>query len=70
MTLNELLPAVQALPRGDKLHLIEALAADMARDEAIVQGDAPTAYPVWSPYEAFEGAATLLSVLEQDRGTS
>ena len=55
MTLNELLPSLQALPRAEKLHLIQMLAADVARDEGTTFSEAATAYPVWSPYDAFEG---------------
>ncbi len=65
MTLNELLPSLQTLPRVDKLRLIQLLAEDVASEEGIALGDAG-AYPVWSPYEAFDGAATLLRVLGDD----
>ena len=67
MTLNDLLPSVHALPRADKLKLIQLLAADVASDDGIVAGDPDTAYPVWSPHDAFDGAATLLRVLEQEK---
>ncbi len=69
MTLNDLLPSLHALPRVDKLKLIQFLAADVASEDVIVPGDpAPdAAYPVWSPHEAFDGAATLLRVLEQEK---
>lgn len=69
MTLNELLPSLHALPRGDKLRLIQLLAADVATEDGIA-ADPETAYPVWSPYEAFDGAATLLRVLEEEKGGS
>jgi hypothetical protein len=66
MTLNELLPSRHALPRADKLRLIELRAADVASEDSIAVGDADTACPVWSPHQAFEGAATLLRVLERE----
>ena len=66
MTLNELLPSVHALPRTDKLRLIQLLAADVASEDGIAPADMAT-YPVWSCYEAFDGAATLLHVLEQEK---
>ncbi len=69
MTLNELLPSVHALPRTDKLRLIQLLAADVASEDGIATADI-AAYPVWSPHEAFDGAATLLRVLEQERAES
>ncbi len=64
MTLTELLPSVQALPRGDKLRLIQLLAAGVAWEEGLMTGEAGTAYPIWSPYEAFDGAAALLRVFD------
>jgi len=70
MTLHELLPALQTLARGEKLRLIEVLAADVAREEGLAAPAAGTAYPMWSPYDAFEGAATLLQALDQDKGVS
>ena len=70
MTLNELLPSLRALPRGDKLRLIQLLAADVASEDGITSADAETTYPVWSPHEAFDGAATLLRVLEEEKAGS
>ena len=70
MTLNELLPSLHALPRADKLRLIQLLAADVAREDGIALTDADRTYPVWSPHEAFDGAATLLRVLEQEKAAS
>jgi hypothetical protein len=66
MLLSELLPSVHALPRADKLRLIQVLAADVASEDAL---DAPAPerpYPVWSPYGAVQGAATLLRVLAEE----
>ena len=70
MTLNELLPSVHALRRADKLRLIQLLAADVANEDGIAIGGTDVAYPVWSPHEAFDGAATLLRVLEQEKAAS
>ena len=69
MTLNELLPTLHALPRAEKLQLIQLLAADVASEEGIVATVSDIAYPVWSPHEAFDGAAALLRVLEQEKAT-
>ena len=70
MTLNELLPTLHALPRADKLRLIQFLAADVASEEGITTADLDKTFPVWSPHEAFDGAATLLQVLEQEKAGS
>ncbi len=67
MPLDEILPSLHALPRSDKLRLIQFLAADVASEDGIAAADADTTYPVWSPHEAFDGAATLLRVLEEDK---
>jgi hypothetical protein len=67
MTLAELLPALHELPRADKLRLIQLLASDMVREEGGERRFTEAAYPVWSPYDAFEGAATLLRVLDEER---
>lgn len=68
MTLAELLPALQQLPRGEKLRAIQFLAADVARevaDAVIPEGE----YPIWSPYEAFDGAAALIRALHEEEPT-
>ena len=70
MTLNELLPSLHALPRAHKLRLIQLLAVDVACEDGIAPADADTTYPAWSPHEAFDGAATLLRVLEQEKAVS
>ena len=62
MSLKELLPAVQSLPRDDKYRLILELLADLAREEGLAPGE----YPVWSPYEAHDAAATLMEMLRAD----
>jgi hypothetical protein len=68
MSLSDLLPTLHALPRSDKLQLIQLLAADMAREERAVADLADKTVPIWSPHDAFEGAATLLSALEEEKG--
>jgi hypothetical protein len=70
MTLNELLPTLHALPRADKLRLIQFLAAEVASEDDVPAADSDKTFPVWSPHEAFDGAATLLRVLEQEKAGS
>ena len=69
MTLAELLPALHGLPRADKLRVIQLLATDVAREEGVEVAAADKPYPIWSPYDAFGSAATLLRVLDEERGT-
>lgn len=70
MSLNEILPSLHALPRSDKLRLIQFLAAEVASEDGVAATDVDTTYPVRSPHEAFDGAATLLRVLEEDKAAS
>ena len=66
MSLTELRPAVRALARRDKFLLVQVLIADLAQEE----GTSPIEYPVWSPYDAHQAAATLLQLLEQDKASA
>jgi hypothetical protein len=70
MTLYEMLPTIQSLPRADKLRLIQLLAADVARDEGIALDVTDKTVPIWSPHDSFQGAATLLRVLDEDKVAS
>ena len=70
MTLHELLPSVHALSRVEKLRLIQLLAADVASEDPTADAEANATYAVWSPHEAFDGAAALLRVLENEKATS
>ena len=70
MTLSEMLLTIQALPRADKLRLIQLLAADVARDEGLILDMADKTVPIWAPHDSFEGAATLLRVLDDDQVAS
>jgi hypothetical protein len=62
MSLAELLPAIQALPRPDKFRLVQELIAELAQEEGIAAGE----YPIWSPYDAHEAAGVLMQLLELD----
>ena len=63
MQLSELLPALHQLPRADKFRAVQFLTTELAQDEG---GLVPGAeYPVWSPHEAHEAAATLTHYLRE-----
>ncbi len=66
MSLTELQPAVRALPRRDKFLLVQELIAELAQEEGI----AAIEYPIWSPYDAHDAAATLLKLLEQEKASA
>jgi len=66
MSLVDVLPEVQSLPRLDKIRLIQFLAQELEQDDGglIEPG---RSYPVWSPDRAFSAAAVLLQALEEDK---
>lgn len=64
MSVAELLPTVQALPRQEKFWLMQELLHELAQEEGLPEGE----YPIWSPYEAHEAAATLMRMLEEEKG--
>jgi hypothetical protein len=64
--LPDLLPALHALSRADKLRVIQHLATDLAQEE-IPYFEAGACYPVWTPLEAYDAAATLMKLLETER---
>ncbi len=67
MTLTDLIPELQALPRTDKLWVIQMMAAEVAREEEVGLPKSGQEYPIWSPFDAFEGAATLMRALEKEQ---
>lgn len=66
MSLVELLPDIQSLPRADKLRLIRFLAQELEEAESQTGIALGQDYPVWSPDGAFAAAETLLDVLRAD----
>ena len=59
----ELLHTLHALPRADKLYLMQFLVSELAQEESdLLKPD--LAYPVWSPYDAVEATDTMLAVLK------
>jgi hypothetical protein len=67
MSMTELYSVVQALPRGEKLRLVQLLVAELARDEGICVLQEGAQYPVWTPYQAFDAAQALLEALKGER---
>jgi hypothetical protein len=62
MKLNELLPVLHELPRADKFRALQFLTTDLAHEEGVALS-AGAEYPVWSPFDATEAAATLSQYL-------
>jgi hypothetical protein len=68
MSLSELLPQLQALPRPEKWRLIQLLVADLAREEGMPEVEPGHPYPIWSPYHAFDAADAMLKALGEEEG--
>jgi len=63
ISVNQLLPTLQALQRSDKLRIIQFLIGQLEQEEGIKQKKTP----VWTPYNAFNAAETLLNMLAEDK---
>ncbi len=70
MSLTELFPDVQLLPRADKLRLMQFLVVELAQEEGVSLFTPGAVYPVWTPLNSFEAADTLLEMLEDYKATS
>ena len=64
MSLTELFPAIQMLPRADKLRLMQFLVIALAQEEGIPLLSADAEYTIWTPLNAFDAADTLLQMLK------
>ncbi len=63
MGVTELLLHIRKLNRADKLYVMQFLVSELAAEETdLLKLDLD--YPVWSPYDAFEAANTMLQVLK------
>ncbi|MGK4004521.1 hypothetical protein WMF31_17935 [Sorangium sp. So ce1036] len=66
MSLVELLPDIQSLPRADKLRLIQFLAQELAEAEGQRTLQADQSAPAGSPDQAFATTETLLQILRTE----
>lgn len=67
MSLAELIPALQKLPRNDKVEAIRFLVSDLARQEGTHCLQSGASFEIWTPLEAYAAAKSLQQVLDQDR---
>jgi len=63
MSLAELMPQVQVLPKIDKLRLMQFLATELVKEEDAHFFVENQEYPVWSPYNCSEAANVLMNLL-------
>ncbi len=63
MEVMELIPQLRQLSHADKLYVMQFLVSELAQEQTdLLQPNLN--YPVWSPYDAFEAANTMLQVLK------
>jgi hypothetical protein len=63
MVATELISTLKGLSRLDKFHIVQILITELAQQETnLIKPD--QSYPVWSPYDAFDAADTMLKVLQ------
>jgi hypothetical protein len=63
MVSTELLNSLHTLNRADKLYIMQVLISELAQEETnLIKPD--QSYPIWSPYDAFDAANTMLEVLQ------
>ncbi|MDB9309470.1 hypothetical protein PN471_12695 [Aphanizomenon sp. CS-733/32] len=63
MVSTELLSSLHTLNRADKLYIMQVLISELAQEETnLIKPD--QSYPIWSPYDAFDAANTMLEVLQ------
>jgi hypothetical protein len=63
MVSTELFNSLHTLSRADKLYIMQVLISELAQEETnLIKPD--QSYPIWSPYDAFDAANTMLEVLQ------
>ena len=64
MSVTDLLPQLHELTRAEKIYFMQYLVSSLAQEEKnLLQSN--ISYPVWSPYDAFEAAETMLAELQK-----
>jgi hypothetical protein len=63
---THLFTELSQLDRADKLRIMQFLIIELAKEEgSLLKNNAQ--YPVWSPYNSYEAAGTLLNLLNNDK---
>jgi hypothetical protein len=62
MISSELMATLRGLARPDKFYVMQLLISELAEQEELLKPG--QSYPVWSPYDAFSAADTMLKMLE------
>jgi hypothetical protein len=67
MSVAELMPTLQNLPREDKLQVLQFLLSDLTQQAGVDLLQSGASYPIWTPFDAYDAARSLQQLLEQDR---
>jgi len=70
MSISEIIPAVRALSRGEKLQLTQILLEDLAREELPAMFKKGQVYSIYTPEYAPGAAAQLAQLLKEERTRS
>jgi hypothetical protein len=70
MSISELIPAVRALPRLEKIRIAQLLLDDLAAEELLSTLKPGQEFPIHTPEFAPGAAAQLATLLEQPRKPS
>jgi hypothetical protein len=66
MLTHELLNELHKLNRADKLRVVQLLVNELADGQTSLLKEG-VEYEIWSPYDAYEAADTLLKLLQGDK---
>lgn len=66
MSMAEIIPAVRALSRPEKLQLAQLLLEDLGSEELKAMFKEGQVYPIYTPDYASEAAAQLAKVLKEE----
>ena len=64
MSVDELMPAIQALLREEKQRLLRLLTDELAQEDPLLLIPPGHVFEIWSPYDCYGAAAALQEVLE------
>ena len=63
---SHLFQELSQLDRADKLRIMQFLVLELSKEEgSLLKPNAQ--YPIWSPYNSYEAAGTLLNLLKKDK---
>ena len=65
MSMNEVLTTLRQMNRVEKMRVMQFLVLDLTKEEEALLSP-NTSSPIWSPYDSFEAASTLLEALQAE----